>query len=176
MADVHSKAIRSYNMSQIKGKDTTPEILVRKYLFAEGFRYRIHQNKLPGKPDLVFPKLKKIVFIHGCYWHGHEKCKYFVPPKTRTKWWLKKIDSNKKSTEKTTADIKATQVELTTAENSIKGQQEVFNKRVRAMYINGADSYLGVILESDNLGDFVSRVDTIKKIVGFDEKTINESD
>lgn len=87
---------------------------------------------------------------------------------------IQQIDSNKKSTEKTTADIKATQVELTTAENSIKGQQEVFNKRVRAMYINGADSYLGVILESDNLGDFVSRVDTIKKIVGFDEKTIND--
>ena len=106
MADVHSKAIRSYNMSQIKGKDTTPEILVRKYLFAEGFRYRIHQNKLPGKPDLVFPKLKKIVFIHGCYWHGHEKCKYFVPPKTKTKWWLKKIDSNKKRDDRNVKDLK----------------------------------------------------------------------
>ncbi|NMM61633.1 glycoside hydrolase [Clostridium sp. P21] len=87
---------------------------------------------------------------------------------------MKQIDGNKKSIEKTTADIKATQLELTNAENSIKGQQDVFNKRVRAMYINGADSYLGVILESDNLSDFISRVDTVKKIVGFDEKVIND--
>ncbi len=87
---------------------------------------------------------------------------------------IKEIDTNKKSIEKTTADIKSTQVELTNAESNIKAQQEVFNKRVRAMYINGADSYLGVILESDNLSDFISRVDTVKKIVGFDEKVIND--
>jgi peptidoglycan hydrolase CwlO-like protein len=87
---------------------------------------------------------------------------------------VKEIDTNKKSIEKTAADIKSAQVELTSAENNIKGQQEVFNKRVRAMYINGADSYLGVVLESDNLSDFISRVDTVKKIVGFDEKVIND--
>ncbi len=87
---------------------------------------------------------------------------------------MKQIDGNKKSIEKTTADIKATRQELTNAENSIKGQQDVFNKRIRAMYINGTDSYLGVILESDNLSDFISRMDTIKKIVGFDEKVIND--
>jgi DNA mismatch endonuclease, patch repair protein len=96
MADVHSIAVRSYNMSQIKSKNTKPEILVRKFLFANGFRYRLHQNKLPGKPDLVFPKLKKVVFIHGCFWHGHKKCKFFIPPKTRTEWWLNKINGNKK--------------------------------------------------------------------------------
>ncbi|AWI07554.1 NlpC/P60 family protein [Clostridium drakei] len=87
---------------------------------------------------------------------------------------MKQIDGNKKSIEKTTADIKTSQQELTNAENSIKGQQDIFNKRVRAMYINGADSYLGVILQSDNLSDFISRVDTVKKIVGFDEKIIND--
>jgi len=106
MADVHSKTIRSYNMSQIKGKDTKPEILVRKFLFAEGFRYRIHQNKLPGKPDLVFPKLNKVVFVHGCFWHGHKKCKYFIPPKTRTEWWLKKIDDNKKRDARNVIELK----------------------------------------------------------------------
>src|SRR6218665_2734895 len=95
MADVHSKEIRSYNMSRIKGKDTKPEILVRKFLFAKGLRYRLHDKQLPGKPDLVFPKYKKIVFIHGCFWHGHEGCKYFVVPKTRTDWWLSKINKNK---------------------------------------------------------------------------------
>lgn len=96
MADVHSSEIRSFNMSQIKGKDTKPEILVRKFLFANGIRYRLHDKRLPGKPDMVFQKYKKVVFIHGCFWHGHENCKYFVVPKTRTEWWLNKINSNKK--------------------------------------------------------------------------------
>jgi peptidoglycan hydrolase CwlO-like protein len=87
---------------------------------------------------------------------------------------MKQIDGNKKSIEKITSDIKATGQELTSAENSIKGQQDIFNKRIRAMYIHGTDSYLGVILESDSLSDFISKMDTIKKIVGFDEKIIND--
>lgn len=95
MPDVHDKKTRSYNMSRIKGKDTKPELVVRKYLFSRGFRYRLHDRKLPGKPDLVLPKYKSVVFVHGCYWHGHENCKYFVPPKTRTEWWLDKIGKNK---------------------------------------------------------------------------------
>ena len=95
MTDVHDKATRSYNMSQIKGKDTKPELLVRKFLFTNGFRYKLHDKKLPGKPDLVFPKLKSVIFVHGCFWHGHDNCKYFVVPKTRTEWWLQKITRNK---------------------------------------------------------------------------------
>ncbi|MCX8105943.1 MAG: very short patch repair endonuclease [Ignavibacterium album] len=95
MADVHDKITRSYNMSQIKGKNTKPEIMVRKYIFSKGFRYKLHDKRLPGKPDIVLPKLKVVVFIHGCFWHGHSNCRYFVPPKTRTKWWLKKIERNK---------------------------------------------------------------------------------
>ncbi len=96
MADIHDKATRSFNMSQIKGKDTKPEILVRKILFANGFRYRLHDKKLPGKPDIVLPKYKTVIFIHGCFWHGHKNCKYFVVPKTRTDWWLNKIENNKR--------------------------------------------------------------------------------
>jgi len=95
MADVHDKKTRSYNMSQIKGKNTKPEILIRKFLFSKGFRYRLFDKNLPGKPDIVLPKYKIVVFIHGCFWHGHENCKYFVIPKTRTDWWLKKIERNK---------------------------------------------------------------------------------
>ena len=95
MADVHSVATRSYNMSRIKGKNTKPEMLVRKYLFAHGFRYRLHSKKLPGKPDIVLPKYKTVIFVHGCFWHGHKDCKYFVVPKTRTDWWLNKINGNK---------------------------------------------------------------------------------
>lgn len=94
MTDVHDKATRSYNMSRIKGKDTKPEILVRKFLFSKGFRYRLHDKKLPGKPDIVLPKYKTVIFIHGCFWHGHEGCKYYVVPKTRTEWWLDKIGKN----------------------------------------------------------------------------------
>ncbi|HEY2583101.1 MAG TPA: DNA mismatch endonuclease Vsr [Mucilaginibacter sp.] len=94
MADVHSKETRSYNMSRIRSKDTKPELLVRKFLHKNGFRYRLHVKTLPGKPDIVLPKYKTVIFIHGCFWHGHEGCKYFVVPKTRTEWWLNKINRN----------------------------------------------------------------------------------
>jgi DNA mismatch endonuclease (patch repair protein) len=79
----------------IKGKNTKPEIMVRKFLFHNGFRYRINYSKLPGKPDIVLPKYKTVIFINGCFWHGHEGCKYFVIPKTRTEWWLEKIGKTK---------------------------------------------------------------------------------
>ncbi len=94
MADVHSTETRSYNMSRIRSKDTRPEMLVRRFLHKNGFRYRLHVKDLPGKPDIVLPKYKTIIFIHGCFWHGHEGCKYFVVPKTRTEWWVNKIGTN----------------------------------------------------------------------------------
>lgn len=96
MADVHDKATRSYNMSQIKGKDTKPEIIVRKFLFSNGFRYKLHDKKLPGRPDIVLPKYKTVIFVQGCFWHGHKGCKYFVIPKTRTDFWVNKIEGNQK--------------------------------------------------------------------------------
>ena len=95
MTDVHDKVTRSYNMSQIKGKNTKPEILVRKFLFSKGFRYRINDKKLPGKPDIVLPKYKTVIFVNGCFWHGHENCKYFTLPKTRSEWWKEKIEKTK---------------------------------------------------------------------------------
>lgn len=95
MADVHTREVRSYNMSQIKGKDTKPEMIVRKFLFSQGFRYRVHNQKLAGKPDIVLKKYRTAIFVHGCFWHGHTGCKYYVIPKTRTQWWIDKIDSNK---------------------------------------------------------------------------------
>lgn len=94
MADVHKKETRSFNMSRIRSQDTKPEMLVRKFLFANGFRYRIHVKSLPGNPDIVLPKYKTIIFINGCFWHGHSGCKYFVVPKTRTEFWLSKIQKN----------------------------------------------------------------------------------
>lgn len=95
MADVHDKKTRSYNMSRIRGKDTKPEMLVRRFLHSNGFRYRLHVKELPGKPDIVLPKYKTVIFVHGCFWHGHENCKYYVVPKTRTEWWEGKINTNK---------------------------------------------------------------------------------
>jgi len=94
MSDVHNPEVRSYNMSQIKGKNTKPEIMVRKFLFSKGYRFRIHIKLLPGKPDIVLSKYKTVIFVHGCFWHGHEGCKYYVIPKTRTEWWLNKIRNN----------------------------------------------------------------------------------
>lgn len=92
--DVHSKDIRSYNMSMIKGKDTKPEELVRKFLFSKGLRYRKNVKILPGKPDIVLKKYRTIVFVNGCFWHGHKNCKYFVMPKSNTDFWAEKISRN----------------------------------------------------------------------------------
>lgn len=94
--DVHEPEIRSYNMSRIRSKDTKPEMLVRKFLFSHGFRYSLHNKKLPGKPDIVLRKYKTVIFVHGCFWHGHQNCKYYVVPKTKTDWWLEKIGENTK--------------------------------------------------------------------------------
>ncbi len=94
MADVVDRATRSRMMAGIRGKDTKPEILIRKALFAQGFRYRLHAAELPGKPDLVFPKYNAGIFIHGCFWHGHT-CHYFKVPGTHKKFWLTKIQGNR---------------------------------------------------------------------------------
>lgn len=94
MADVHSKETRSYNMSQVKSKNTKPELLVRKFLHSHGLRYRLHVKDLPGKPDIVLPKYKTVILIHGCFWHGHENCKKASIPETRKDWWEEKIGKN----------------------------------------------------------------------------------
>ncbi len=105
MTDVHDKKTRSYNMSRIRSKNTKPEIIVRKYLFSQGFRYRLHDKKLPGKPDLVLPKFRTVIFVHGCFWHGHEDCRYFVVPKTNPEWWLRKINRNRELDKKNALEL-----------------------------------------------------------------------
>ena len=117
MADVHTKTQRSFNMSRIKGKNTKPEMLVRKFLHANGYRYKLHGHRpspvgegkgvrLPGKPDIVLPKYHTVIFVHGCFWHGHSNCNYFVVPKTRTQWWTDKINRNKANDEKAIKALK----------------------------------------------------------------------
>ena len=92
--DVHDSKTRSYNMSRIKGKNTKPEETVRKYLFSKGFRYRKNDKRLPGKPDIVLPKYKTIIFVNGCFWHKHEGCRYFAWPQNNAEFWKVKIESN----------------------------------------------------------------------------------
>ena len=92
--DVHDKKTRSYNMSRIKGKNTKPEEIVRKYLFSKGFRYRKNDKRLPGTPDIVLPKYKTVIFVNGCFWHGHKGCKYFVYPENNAGFWRNKIETN----------------------------------------------------------------------------------
>lgn len=94
MADRHSKEVRSYNMSRIRGKNTKPEEIVRKYLFSQGFRYRKNDKRLPGTPDIVLPKYKTVIFVNGCFWHMHEGCRYFVWPKSNEEFWHNKILTN----------------------------------------------------------------------------------
>jgi len=131
MADVHTKEIRSYNMSQIRSKNTKPELIVRKYLFANGFRYRLHSKSLPGKPDIVLPKYRTVIFVHGCFWHGHEGCKYFVVPKTRTKWWKDKINTNNANDKKVSKILKSLGWKVLTifeCELKLKKQINTLNK------------------------------------------------
>ena len=100
MADSLTKEKRSWNMSRIRGKDTKIEVKVRKYLFSKGFRYRKNVTTLPGKPDIVLPKYKTAIFVHGCYWHRHPGCKYAYMPKTNVEFWEKKFSENIANDEK----------------------------------------------------------------------------
>jgi len=95
MTDHLNSEKRSWNMSRIKSKDTSPELKVRKYLYSKGIRYRLHRKDLPGKPDIAINRIKTAIFIHGCFWHRHESCKKANIPKTRTKYWLSKLNNNK---------------------------------------------------------------------------------
>ena len=86
---------RSANMRAIRHKDTAPELAVRRLLHGMGYRYRLHDRKLPGRPDIVFPGRRAVVFVHGCFWHGHDGCRLAAQPKTRADWWRNKIGTNK---------------------------------------------------------------------------------
>jgi len=127
MTDVHSKKVRSYNMSRIKGRNTKPEIIVRKFLHSKGLRFKLHDKTLSGKPDIVLPKFKTVFFIHGCFWHGHKDCKYFIMPKTRTNWWKEKIDKNIFNDKKHIRELKKQSWKIITVwECKLKSKQRDF--------------------------------------------------
>ena len=107
MSDTLSQSQRSYNMSRIRSMNTKPEILVRKGLHIRGFRFRLQDRRLPGKPDIVLPKYGVAIMVNGCFWHGHKGCRYATKPKTNTEFWEAKIARNKHRDEVTTAHLEA---------------------------------------------------------------------
>ena len=107
MSDTLSQTQRSYNMSRIRGKNTKPEILVRKGLRARGFRFRLHNRRLPGSPDIVLPKYGVAILVNGCFWHGHKGCRYATRPRTNVEFWEAKIARNRHRDEVTEAHLLA---------------------------------------------------------------------
>lgn len=95
MTDIKTPEERSRNMAAIKSTDTRPEMLVRRYLHSMGWRYRLHSKKLPGKPDIVMRRFMTVIFVNGCFWHGHRGCKYYRLPKSNTEFWEQKIEQNR---------------------------------------------------------------------------------
>ncbi|PID62109.1 MAG: very short patch repair endonuclease [Gammaproteobacteria bacterium] len=94
MTDTVDQRTRSRMMSGIRGKDTRPELLLRKALHRQGLRFRLHRKDLPGRPDIVFPRFRSVCFVHGCFWHRHENCRYTTTPATRTEFWTRKFEQN----------------------------------------------------------------------------------
>ncbi|WP_426166323.1 very short patch repair endonuclease [Pseudoduganella sp. R-34] len=107
MTDVHTPERRSRNMQAIRGKNTGPELLLRKLLFSRGFRYRLHVSSLPGKPDIVLPKHRTVIFMHGCFWHGHD-CHLFTLPQTRREFWTSKISANQQRDQRDIVALRGT--------------------------------------------------------------------
>jgi DNA mismatch endonuclease (patch repair protein) len=140
--DVHNAEQRSANMRAIRHKDTNPEMQIRRLLFAQGFRFRLHVKSLPGSPDIVLPKHRVAIFVHGCFWHGHG-CHLFKVPKTRTEFWIEKIQSNCDRDSRHEASLLATGWRvLTIWECALKGRQ----KRPPAEVVEMAAEW---ILEAD---------------------------
>lgn len=105
MTDVYSKETRSYTMSRVGNKDTKPELLVRKYLFAKGLRFRKNDRRYPGAPDIVLPKYKTVVFVHGCFWHLHSGCKHATIPSSNVEYWKNKLYGNRTRDERNQKEL-----------------------------------------------------------------------
>lgn len=104
--DTLTPEMRSWNMSRIRGKDTKPELFVRSLLHSMGYRFRLKNAKIPGKPDIILPRYKTVVFVHGCFWHRHTDCKYAYTPKSRIDFWQKKFEANIQRDQKISEQLK----------------------------------------------------------------------
>lgn len=147
MTDIVDKQTRSRMMSGIRATDTKPEISIRKELFSRGFRYRLHVKKLPGKPDLVLPKYHAVIFVHGCFWHGHQ-CSLFKWPKSNSEFWKKKITGNHKRDQKRISQLQAEGWKvLTIWECSFRGKYQIGLETV----IDRAEKWLLSCSEFENI-------------------------
>lgn len=149
MADVMTPEQRSRCMAAIKGKDTKPEMIVRKYLFSRGMRFRVQVRKLPGNPDIVLPKYKTVIFVNGCFWHGHEGCKYFRLPKSNVGFWKEKIERNVARDARNEAELKDLGwrvIRVWECEIKTVVQREEYLKHLYDRIVNPAQSY---IIETD---------------------------
>lgn len=107
MTDVLTPEQRSRCMAAIRSKDTKPELVVRSFVHRMGYRFRIHRRNLPGKPDLVFPSRKKVIFVHGCFWHQHQGCRFAMRPTTRAEFWGRKLDGNRERDARVKVELRA---------------------------------------------------------------------
>lgn len=145
MTDIKTPEQRSRNMAAIKGKDTKPEMIVRKYLFSRGMRFRVQVRKLPGNPDIVLTKYKTVIFVNGCFWHGHEGCRYFRLPKSNIEFWEEKIERNVARDVRNEAELKALGwrvVRVWECEIKTVAQREEYLKHLYDRIVNPAQSYL----------------------------------
>ncbi len=145
MSDVMTSEQRSRCMASIKGKDTKPEMIVRKYLFSRGMRFRVQVRKLPGNPDIVLTKYKTVIFVNGCFWHGHEGCRYFRLPKSNIEFWEEKIERNVARDVRNEAELKALGwrvVRVWECEIKTVAQREEYLKCLYDRIVNPTQSYL----------------------------------
>lgn len=138
--DTISRTRRSWNMSRIKGKDTSPELIVRSVLHSMGYRFRLHVKTLPGRPDVVLPKWRTVIFVHGCFWHRHEGCKFAYTPKSRLEFWLKKFDENVKRDATQRAKLKAAGWKVRVVWECQTADREALRKRLARMFVVPAKS------------------------------------
>jgi DNA mismatch endonuclease, patch repair protein len=137
--DSLSREKRSWNMSRIRSKDTKPEMIVRSLLHRMGCRFRIHMQKLPGKPDIVLPKYRTVIFVHGCYWHRHPGCKYAYTPKSRQEFWQQKFRENVKRHEVVAAQLDALGWRVIVVWECETMKPKVLSERLRALLCQPSD-------------------------------------
>ena len=133
MADRISKKHRSWNMSRIRGKDTKPELSLRSLLHRRGYRFRLHDPKLPGRPDLVLRKHHSVVFVHGCYWHRHPGCKKATTPKRNRDFWLAKFDANVKRDRCAVDELESLGFRVITIWECQSSEEHVLERKLRPL-------------------------------------------
>ncbi len=143
--DIVSPDVRSRMMSGIRGKDTKPELVLRHALHARGLRYRLHRKDLPGKPDMVFARWRAVLFVHGCFWHGHD-CALFRAPRTRAEFWREKVESNRSRDSLAEACLRELEWRVGTVwECALRGKRRQPCEQVAARVADWLDSQQGVL-------------------------------